>query len=70
MGAVGALEQANRQLRELTLHDPLTGLLNRRGLDEALARAAETPGASARGTLALAGQTRGRERSELCFSAA
>lgn len=31
-----ALEQANQQLRALTLHDPLTGLLNRRGLDESL----------------------------------
>lgn len=50
---MGALEQANRQLRELTLHDPLTGLLNRRGLDEALARSAETQGASARGTLVI-----------------
>ncbi len=50
---MGALEQANRQLRELTLHDPLTGLLNRRGLDAALARAAETQGASARGTLVI-----------------
>jgi diguanylate cyclase (GGDEF)-like protein len=31
-----ALQQANRQLRELTRIDPLTGLLNRRGLDESL----------------------------------
>ncbi|MGB3424583.1 MAG: diguanylate cyclase [Castellaniella sp.] len=43
---MGALEQANRQLRALTLHDPLTGLLNRRGLDEALARSAEAEGAA------------------------
>jgi len=33
---MGALQQANRQLRELALRDPLTGLLNRRGLDESL----------------------------------
>jgi diguanylate cyclase (GGDEF)-like protein len=50
---MGALEQANRQLRELTLHDPLTGLLNRRGLDEALARFAGTEGAAVRGTLVI-----------------
>ncbi|MGB7399355.1 MAG: diguanylate cyclase [Castellaniella sp.] len=31
-----ALQQANRQLRELARIDPLTGLLNRRGLDESL----------------------------------
>ncbi len=50
---MGALEQANRQLRELTLHDPLTGLLNRRGLDEALARFAGIEGAAVRGTLVM-----------------
>ncbi|KAB0624148.1 GGDEF domain-containing protein [Castellaniella defragrans] len=50
---MGALEQANRQLRELTLHDPLTGLLNRRGLDEALARFAANEGAAPRGTLVI-----------------
>lgn len=33
---MGALQQANQQLRELTRQDPLTSLLNRRGLDEAL----------------------------------
>lgn len=48
---MGALEQANRQLRALTLHDPLTGLLNRRGLDEAMAKLADTEGAAVRGTL-------------------
>ncbi|MGB6009390.1 sensor domain-containing diguanylate cyclase [Castellaniella sp.] len=41
--AMGSLEQANRQLRELTRHDPLTGLLNRRGLDESLDRVLEGP---------------------------
>ena len=50
--AMGALQQANQQLRELTLHDPLTGLLNRRGLDEsleqALARTAERPDSAER----------------------
>ncbi|MGB7483784.1 MAG: diguanylate cyclase [Castellaniella sp.] len=50
---MGALEQANRQLRELTLHDPLTGLLNRRGLDEALARLPGPEDASAPGTLII-----------------
>ncbi|MGB6155342.1 MAG: diguanylate cyclase, partial [Castellaniella sp.] len=33
---MAALQQANRQLRELARIDPLTGLLNRRGLDESL----------------------------------
>ncbi|MFT0532572.1 diguanylate cyclase [Castellaniella hirudinis] len=35
---MAALEQANQQLRALSQHDPLTGLLNRRGLDNALAQ--------------------------------
>ncbi|MHA3903624.1 sensor domain-containing diguanylate cyclase [Castellaniella sp. WN] len=50
---MGALERANRQLRELTLRDPLTGLLNRRGLDEALARFAEAEGSTVRGVLVI-----------------
>ena len=41
---MGALQQANQQLRELTLHDPLTGLLNRRGLDESLEPLLSHPG--------------------------
>lgn len=35
---MGALQKANDQLRELSLRDPLTGLLNRRGLDESLGK--------------------------------
>ncbi|WP_322998516.1 diguanylate cyclase [Castellaniella sp.] len=42
--ALGALQQANQQLRELTLHDPLTGLLNRRGLDESLEQVLDQSG--------------------------
>ncbi|MGB6241715.1 MAG: diguanylate cyclase [Castellaniella sp.] len=40
---MGALRQANQQLRELTLHDPLTGLMNRRGLDESLEQMLKHP---------------------------
>ena len=49
-----ALEQANQQLHELTLRDALTGLLNRRGLDESLARFAQAESVVAsRGVLIL-----------------
>jgi len=51
--AMGALERANRQLRDLTLHDPLTGLLNRRGLDEALDQFAKSGEPAARGVLVI-----------------
>ena len=48
-----ALEQANQQLRDLSLQDPLTSLLNRRGLDEALKRFFELEGQMPRGALII-----------------
>lgn len=48
---MGALERANERLRELTLLDPLTGLLNRRGLDESLDRLLDHAGPDGQGVV-------------------
>lgn len=48
-----ALHEAKEELEHLAFHDPLTGLLNRRGLSEHLAKLAKTPEKDAKNVAVL-----------------